>query len=286
MAEMNSLFDPEAFGAGGFLDDVDCVITEARVVSGHDTPMRDTDAVSRCFMKIVYQPDAEGSDSREEYYAMGPLEKFVPSKDGTRVVYEPGTKINKNSKTAMFFGGLINAGFPKAQLPADGNVTFLEHLHCHVNAVPMPEMRSTTSKFTPPVGADGKPKQATVVIITKILETLVGTKAQAQAATSVTSARKSKAVAAGKPNGAAEGEPVPTPANVGDAEGATIEAILGLLLDKSPVPKKLLPTEMMTRITDAKLRTASFKLIGNPEWLGSDDRPWAFDPGKGELSAL
>src|SRR5688572_86579 len=94
----NSLFDPEGFGAGGFLDDVDCTIIEARVVNGADTPM--TEAGDRTFLKVTFDPDNEDQESRDEYYGLGPIEKFTPSKDNKRVVYEAGTKINKNSKSA------------------------------------------------------------------------------------------------------------------------------------------------------------------------------------------
>lgn len=264
-----SLFDPEGFGAGGFLDDVDCVISEARVVTGLDTPMKDTDAADGCFVKVVYDPDGEDQGPREEYYSLGKLDKFTPSKDNKRVVYEVGTKINKSSKSALFFAGLINAGFPKAKLPSDGDVTFLEGLHVHVNNVPMPEFKGKSKRD------DGKDKKypPSVVLVTKILEDKAGQRKATRAASGPVAKPNSKVsetTAAGSANE--------------EAEMATTMAILEIVKEKGMASKRLLPTEMMERITDAKLRTVAFKLIGDMSWLGGEDRPWSFDAGKGEIS--
>lgn len=271
--QAGSLFDPEGFGAGGFLDDVDCRITDAAVVTGIDTPMKDTDAVERTFVKVTFDPDEDTMDARDEYYSLGPIDKFTPSKDNKRVVYEAGTKINKNSKAALFFAGLINAGFPKSQLPNDGDVTFLIGLHVHVNNMPMAEMKGgkTGSKF---VKKDGT--APSVVLVTRLLEDTVPAKSAG--------ATKAAPAAAAKKTGAAPAKATEAaPAGNDDAETAVIEAILTIIAEKGMATKRLLPTEMMQRITDAKLRTAAFKLVGDSNWLGGADRPWTFDAGSGEL---
>lgn len=271
-----SLFDPDTFGAGGFLDDVDVEIIAASVVTGADTPMKDTDAVGQTFIKTIYKQLADdAAEDRDEYYAVGPIDKFTPSKDGSRVVYEVGTKMNKGRKAAMLMASLLNAGLNKTALPSDGSVAFLVGLKGHVNAVPMPERTQKAGGVTGDKKKENRP--ATCVIFTKLYDEKTAPKAGAkkQVVNGSAGAPTSAPAAAAAPQAAAAGG--------GEVEAETVNCVMTIIMEKGAAQKRLLPTELMQRIADVKVRTAAFKLIGDNAWLGGADRPWSFDAGSGEL---
>ena len=270
MTGKSSLFAPSTFSAGGgFLDNVDAVIAQARVVTQEDTPFDAQDADS-AFMKLTFQPDAEDSEPRDEYYRFGGVDRFTPSTDHKRVVREPDQTLIKSTKAGMFFAALVNAGFAESDLPADDDVTFLEGMHVHVKAIEMPEMKGGSKTFKPKAGSEGK--KPTVVVIAKILEPLAAKKGAAKTAPKTTTAAKTTKAA-----------PAAAAAASGDVEEAVVNVIIGMFRDGKTPTMRLLPTAMLKQIADTTQRPAAFKLVGNKEWIGNEARPWTFDAASGEL---
>lgn len=267
------LFNPENFGTGGFLDDVDCTIAEAGVVTQEALPF-ETDE-DGCYLRVGYLIDDGNGEVRNEFYGMGPLDKFTPSTDGKKVIVASGAKLGKGRKAALFFASLVNAGFPATDIPVDNSVGFLVGLHVHVNAVEM-TLKGGGGSFKPKKNADGSDKKPTVVCITKLLEK-AGAK---KAGTGTKAAAKPAAAGAAK---AAPAAATAAPA-AGEADAAVEAVIVTILGEAGTLAKRLLPTKLMAAITDVPLRTKAFQLAGNAAWIGAETRPWGFDAGSGELS--
>jgi hypothetical protein len=257
-------FDPQDHTVGGFLDDADVSITKAEVVEFDYAGQQD----AVCAVAINFRPDTAETDEdeRTEYYRIGPLSKFTPSADRNKYVpVGSATHMNRNSKASLFMAALKDKGFPMAKLNTDG-LAALVGLHCHVNQVPMPEMK----------GIDKKDLK--ILIVTKILDTPAP-------AAGAGGGKKRGPKAAAAPAAAAPATPVSTaPAAAAAVEGAEDEAvstILTVLSEKGgKANKSLLPGEVFRRVTDTKQRNAIIQLISNAAWIGGADRPWKMNGGE------
>ncbi len=269
--ENTGLFNPENFGAGGFLDDVDCTTGEVTACTQEELPFEvDNDG---CYIKVPYVLDEGDGEPRNEFYRIGDLDKFTPSTDHKKIVVAAGAKMNKSTKAALLINSLVAAGFPAGEIPADNSLGFLSNLHVHVNAVEM-TIKGGGGNFKAKKNADGTEKKPTVVLITKLLD---AKKAGGKKAASTPKA----APAAGK---AAPAAAAAAPAAASGAAAAVEAAVVGMLSESGELAKRLLPTKLLAAITDAGQRTEAFKLAGNNAWLGSEERPWAFDEKAGTLA--
>lgn len=258
------LFDPDNFGAGGFFDDVDGEVVSAEVNTWDEAP-------DKCFVILGLKKDEDGPDAeiRKEYYTIGDLDKFAPSKDHTRPVYDDGTKMNGNTKWAMLVKSLINAGFPKAKITDD--VRFIVGVRAHFNLVSL-NIKADSPKFK------GKKKEGgpSVLVITKLNDgpSASGTApAAGKKANTATAGNTTKAVA-----------PAAAAAGGGAAEDKAIEVILEKLGESGELAKRNLPNIMFQNIKDVELRKVAMRLAGDSAWLGSEERPWQFDEGSGTLT--
>ncbi len=270
-----SLFDPEGYSeGGGFLNDVDVTVMEARVVTGADSPFKENvDSHSRTYVAITFQPDGEDTEPRDEYYGIGPLEKFSPSKDKTRVIAEGEARPNKNAKFSLFIKSLIAAGFNRAELPKDASVSFLVGQRFHVIQTGMPEMKGGKELKD----KDGNEIKGKVVLVQAILEAkaVKGTKAKPAAAAK----SKPAAAAAAADDAGDEG---------GDDMNVTVQGpVLEAVIAKEKLGKRYLPTLIMKAFQkDQATMKAALKLVQDDTWLGSKDRPWSYDAGAAELTPL
>jgi len=179
-------FDPQDHTAGGFLDDADVSIVKAEVVEFDYAGQQD----AVCAVAVTFRPDTAESDEEErtEYYRIGPLSKFTPSADRTKYVpVGSATHMNRNSKASLFMAALKDKGFAMSKLNTEG-LAALAGLHCHVNQVPMPEMK----------GIDKKDLK--ILIVTKILDTPVP--AAAAGGGTKKSSKKGAAASGGGPRAA------------------------------------------------------------------------------------
>jgi hypothetical protein len=264
-----SFFDPANMSTGGFLSNVDCTIADAKIITHEDTPFDPLgpDDEDSAYLCLTFQPDETDSEARQEYYRLGGISKVTPSTDGKRAVFAEGSKLNKSTKAGLFFAALINAGFPRQELPVDNSVGFLVGIHGHVEQIPM-DIKEGTGKprFAKKEGA-GPP---TVTVITKLLEAK-GAKAKGKPAAAAKTATKTAAPAT---NGHATDV---------DVDTLVQRAVIDLMMEKGEALKRYLPTEMMKRLTDKDAKSAAFKMVGNNEWLAGG--PWAYDAGSGTLTA-
>lgn len=253
------LFNPDNFSAGGFFDDVDCTIVSAEVGTWDEAP-------DKCFVILGLRKDGDDEDTelRKEYYTIGDLDKFAPSKDRTRPVYEDGVRMNGNTKWAMLVKSLINAGFPKTSIADD--VRFIAGVRAHVNLVSL-NIKADSKGFK------GKKKEGgpSVLLITKLLDTPAPT------------GTKASAPKTGRPSAAA---PAAAPAaSNGAAEEEAVGVILAKLADTGELARRNLPNIMFQNIKDVETRKVAMKLAGDSAWLSHADRPWTFDEGSGTLKA-
>jgi len=257
-AATSGLFNPENFSAGGFFDDVDGTIVTAEVGTWDEVP-------DKCFVTLGLRKDGDDEDTelRKEYYTIGDLDKFTPSKDHTRAVYEDGVRMNGNVKFALFVKSLINAGFPKSSIADD--VRFLVGLRAHFNIVSL-SIKSDSKNFK------GKKKEGgpTVLLVTKLLDAA----APVAAKTAPASTKKP----AQAPTSAA-------PAAADGAEDTAVGVILNKLSETGELAKRNLPNIMFQSIKDVETRKMAMKLASDSAWLGSEERPWTFDEGSGTLKA-
>ena len=255
-------FEPDDFTQGGFFDDKDATIVDAKIVmfdyQGKADPV--------CALMVAFKADdsESGDEPRAEYYRIGSPDKFTPSSDGK--FYVPvgtTTSMNKKTKAALFLRSLKEQGFEMAKLGQgiDGMVD----TRVHVNIVPMPEIEGSEKK-------DNK-----ILVVTKIL-----------AAAPAAAGAKPKAAAK---SGSTKGAAAPTTAvaspaaasSVDGAEDKAQEIIIGLIAEKGgKIAKGLIPPAMFSGIpaNEAKLRNACIALAGNVGWLSAGDRPWQYNGGE------
>jgi hypothetical protein len=261
-------WDPESHTSGGYLDDRDCEIIEAKVVE-FDYNGEAEEPV--CALAVTFRPDggdAGGDDDRTEYYSVGKLARFTPSGDGKRAVpVSAGSKINNKSKVSLFMQAAKTAGIDVSS----PDVGFLDGLKVHVNVVPVPSFRGKDG-----VEVTGK----NITIITKLLDGKGDGKKAAPKANKPAAKTASKAAAKAKAEDSGEGG-----GDDGDdaVSEKAAEIAMSVLAQKDGKTAKLaLPNAAFKAIKDASLRNKVIKLLASEAWLGAVDRPWYY--ADGELS--
>ena len=111
--------NPDDATEGGFLDGVRCKITSAKyIVFAYPGGAKATGA--QLVLKPKEKLEGMKKSSYEQFYsAGGGVERFKPSKDGTRLVQATGstaTVMSKKSGLMKLFADLANAGAPKPWL--------------------------------------------------------------------------------------------------------------------------------------------------------------------------
>jgi len=147
---------PEDMVSGGFLADLDVIIRKARF----EETTYGGKADATCALIVGYErPDDD--EIREQIYSVGPLTKYTPNADGTRLIPQGGQKgINKTCNAALFLTSLWNAGWPQQGDKSIGlDVSILEGAHVHVDEVAPPARNFK----------DGEKRDAkNIVVVTKI----------------------------------------------------------------------------------------------------------------------
>ena len=153
--EVGVSLNPESFvEGGGLLDDVDVTIKEARFIM-FDYEGKSPVAVPA--LKITFDPG--DGELVTQCWSMGKATDWQPSKDGKKLIpIGSATAIVKTSNGGIFITSLINASFPSDRL-ADGDISCIEGLEAHVIRTPAPER----------TGIEGQKKNATILIIDKII---------------------------------------------------------------------------------------------------------------------
>ncbi len=262
-------FDDADFTEGGYFDDKDATIVEARVVAFDYQGQRDP----VCALGVTFKPDDAESDddNRTEYYRIGDMSKFTPSPDGLRYIPVGSTGgMNKNAKAALFLRQLKDKGFPLSSLNGPKGISALDGLHVHVNIVPMPDIKTKD-------GAEKKDLK--ILVVTRIYDTPAAGAAAPAKSTAKRPGKKSDAPAETKTANTAA--PAAAPAADEEVETTLSNLILGLLAEKDgKINKQLIPGAVFKGVSDVGLRGKCMALAANAAWLGSTDRPWQYEGGE------
>lgn len=208
--------NPESFGQGGLIDDIDVEITDALAVTwdyNGNAPMGPALAVEFT--------DVNGGQ-HIQYFSAGKSEDWQAHESGEGFVPVSGkTGFNNNSNIAMFLDSLVTAGFPKESLT--GNVKVFIGTKCHVI------QKVTERKGLIRTGKNAD-RPSSVLIVSKIHQLPAGVGAQGtlQQAAVQTQAQTQPAAVGGHVNGAAAGNDL-------DAE---LQGYLITALTENPVIEK------------------------------------------------
>jgi hypothetical protein len=145
---------PSTHVAGGLIDDVDINIPQP-------------------VLAICMTMDCEGEE-HAQYYSVGPLENWVPSKDGkTAEKVGKSGGMSKSSNGSQLIASIVNAGFPEDKLKDD--LSIFDGLKGHVNRVAQPKRTGLAQKKK----EDGR--EATILLFTSITEIPGGKKVKGKA---------------------------------------------------------------------------------------------------------
>ena len=251
---------PSDATVGGFLDDVDVTIAEARfTVWDYQGKAAPTIA-----LRVSFE-DQEGG-THQQYYSCGDPTKLHPSTDGRAIVaLVPGVGINQGTNAIAFISSLVNAGFPEDRLTND--VQIFDGLQCHVNQVAQPKRPGLKDQ-----------KDKTYLLVTKILR-LPWEAAPPKASRG---APKTNARPTPVPAPVATTAPTPSPAPVGEASGERVEkargVVLQVLMEKGgTLAKTKLPTECFRAMANDADRNAVVQLVFQEGFLSQSVHDGAFN---------
>lgn len=259
-------WDDKDFSEGGFFDNRDGTITDAKCVT-FDYQGKG-EAVCALFIEITPDDAESADDKRNEYYRIGGLDRFTPSANGES--YLPvgaTTSMNKQSKAALFLQALKKNGFNLGALAT--GISALKGLHCHFSIVPMPPVKQ----------ADGSMRETKILIATKIYDEPAASQAGA-----------AKKPAAKKPGASTAAAPAAAAASAGgDVDPAAADLLTGLIMEVlaekgGKAAKTLIPPKVFKATQDAALRKKVMELLGNVAWLGAGADARGFNLSGGELS--
>jgi hypothetical protein len=250
--------DPETFGAGGLLDDVDVTISDiAWVVWAY--PSGPTAGQQAPFLQVEFLPP-DGKEHVESLKADS-LEFFQPSADGEwlDMVIDPATgaakkgKLPGQSNAGIFLTSLVTAasgmhagaGDEMRNLLGAKPISALKGLQCHIHR----EIMKRTGKPLP--GQEGKDNK--VLVVDKIHVLPNGTAAAGVAAKAAGPRRAATAAQAPAQAPAVAVTQITPPSS--DAAQATAELVFVIVASAGPggVAKKDLPKKMydMVPVKDA-----------------------------------
>lgn len=251
---------PSDAQAGGFLDDVDVVLTSLRFVvwdyQGKGEPT------------VALKVDMLDAEERvhEQYYSAGSPDKLIPNDDGRAVLpLGEATGLNASCNAIAFLTSLVNAGFPEDKIGNDIGV--FDGTVAHVNQVAQPKR---TGLKTPQ--KEGK----TYLLVTKIVR-LPWEAAPAAAPKAAKGAPAPKNATpkpvAAAPAAVAKPAPVASPAPAPGAEPTeeiSMKArmtMMQVLSEKGPLAKGKLPTEAFRALANDADRNAIVTLVFQEPFL-------------------
>jgi hypothetical protein len=117
--------NPDTFGVGGLIDDIDVEITDALAV------LWDYNGQQAAGPALAVEYTDVNGAAHIQYYSCGKAEDWMPHDSGEGFVAVSGkTGFNNNTNIGMLFASLVTAGFPKEHMT--GNVKVIVGLKCHV----------------------------------------------------------------------------------------------------------------------------------------------------------
>jgi hypothetical protein len=242
---------PSDAQAGGFLDDLDVTLREARFVIW--------DYMGKANPAVALKVTMEETDgiTHEQYYSAGDPNKVTPSPDGKTLIPQAGaTGLNNNTNALAFISSIINAGFPEDKLGSDASV--FDGLGAHVNQVAQPKR----------AGLKDQKEGKTYLLVTKI------TRLPWDAATPK-AAKGAPVNRTAAPAGPRAVAPTPTATPVPSNGAATPEMIekargtvISILTEKGgSVPRSKLSQEAFRLLSNDPDRNAIVKLVYDDGFL-------------------
>lgn len=235
--------DPRTFvDGGGLIDDVEVEF------QGVSFKMHDL-AKGGNLNPYLYAELKVGDETHEQYWSCGSKDYFVASPDGKKLTpTQPGRRLAKNSNAALFMASLLSCGFPPDNLDVDDIGKALNGMVAHVIRVPEPER---------PGLAKGRTERTRTILTVKKITSMPGERKG--------KGKKAEAVATSQ---------------LENLESKIQDLIVGKLTENPDggILKKTLTSMILTGIkgmsSDEK-REVIQKFVSD-EWLGADDRPWAY----------
>lgn len=249
--------------AGGLIDDIDAIITDAKFM------MYDYNGtVDPAVPALGIELETKDGGKYEEYLSAGDAKYFVPSGDG-KTLTKVGDKdhLTNSCKLMVFMGELVNAGFPEDKLGA-GDISVLKGLNAH--------FQRKADKARAGLVRTGKnaDRQQTTLVVTKI-HAMPGEKAAAST--------PNKPVA-GAPTTASK-PAASAPVN-GISDDLAMNLVIELLGETNPIPKNKISqlafkkcnaaekgSEYKTNATALTQRVFKDELLQ----MGAANRLWEFD---------
>jgi len=246
--------------SGGFLGDVIATIAGASF-SKWDYNGAITTPVPALLLTLQVEGE---DDTHDQYYSMGSPKDFTPSRDGkTLQATGKAGNLNSGSNGMIFFGSIVNSGFPEDQLEG-GDASALVGAVCHFIRQPAPRRPGMRPNATP---SDREP---TILVVDQVIS-LPGEaapKAKAKAMGGKATATPKAAAKAKDPD-------------EGDMEEGAVGAVMEVLGDKPDgVTRQQMPGLVFAKVKDRQDRNAIVQLAFNEEFLSAVGRPWSYDDGK------
>lgn len=262
MAQAQSIsFSPETFTEGGFLDDVDVEIMDAKFMLYDYQGKSERGAVPVLHMGLKKATDGEVQD---QYWSVGDADSWQPTTDGKGLIPIKGQAgLNKNTRAAMLFSSLVDSGLDVGVLEA-GDISLLIGYTGHIVQVPAPVFGNDSGK-------DAKGRQKTFPIFTTIEEPK---EAKGKGGGRGKAAPKGKGKTTTKAaKGSDEGS------DDGDVVDAAVSLIMELLAeaDGGPVAKKALAPSAYQKLRSNPNKAEVAKLLLDDAFLGDEDHPWTMD---------
>jgi hypothetical protein len=255
-------FRPSAATGGGFLDDSDVEIVDAKLVDG---PIYRGDERKFLHLSLTLDSDDLKEPSDQTYTLGGKARENFGIDDGQLITLNDHATLNQQANFIKLMDSLVDNGFPEDLLDQADPSAFIG-LKGHVNQIPQPKIRD-----------EDKPK--TLLLFTSVdLDSISG------AAPAKGKKKKTRGKASAKPAAAAEEEEFSPKQVTSKAMELVLEAI-NANGDKPLARKKLATTifKMCSEDVDAQpMRTDIVQMISNTEFL--EDGPWEFDQEKEEIS--
>lgn len=253
---------PSDWVSGGLLNDVDVTITDMTFVDDWDYNGNVQEPVLA--LRVTMQPD-EG-DEVIQHFSAGDLARWVPDPDNPKHVIpaenSSAKALNNNTNCAAFLGSLIENGFPTNVKGHEVSefVDVFEGTYCHVMRIPQKKRSG--------LATDGKEKE--VLVVTQILRLPWEQEG-----------KKTVAKPNGKPAAAAEPE-AEQEAGGEEVDQAIVEEAAGMVVEVirekgGKVPASQLSVALLKHVSKSENRAAILAMVKDPEFLGMEGAPWAFD---------
>lgn len=292
------------------------------VAKGVYEPFEYPKSAKRTMMfRLEIDPDdgQEGFDYEKwgtvvNHWSVGDATKYAPSLDGIEpidisewdgkpetiedyqgrylVPLDSGVVIKRNCNFVHGVESFIDAGFPEADIPDDGDASVFEGIRAFWERLPQKER--TGLKSDTGDAAQAGPK--TILLPTEIKAAKKANKSKTSGTSSGGAKSSSTASTSTSASGAkAKATVKPAPPDDADADGseesveARLEAALAKQIAKSDEP--LSKPDRVAVVTNPRNgfegpdKKAAIKLIGDDAWLGHKSRPWMYDGEESTIAA-